>query len=42
MHLKEEIMHAESQERNGYTREILIEVCEEHRVGALHDGYEDC
>jgi hypothetical protein len=28
---------AERQTRGDYGREILVEVCEEHGIGALHD-----
>ena len=30
------------QEGDEYTREILVEVCEEHRVAALHDDGYSC
>jgi hypothetical protein len=38
MHLGEAVRRAQFQEGEEYTREILVEVGEEHRVGALHDG----
>ena len=40
IHLRERGRRTRLEERNGYTREILVEVCEEHGVAALHDdGY---
>ena len=31
-------MSTQLEERNGHTREVLVEVCKEHGVAALHDA----